>query len=249
MYNKDLLKVITGSTHMKQTQHGYDLSVKDVYPIFDNNPLKIDDNYFKLQSGLQYLIVPNENINGNYTQIRHRSSINRCGGWITPFVEDDELFLIIQCTENISIEKNSRVAQIIGKEFEYENIISTHLLPTVSVKQVNGGVISNSTAVNPYSEVEIKDNKFSLIKGKTYAIETSQGCDIKYNELGAINFSHQSYNVHSPIFDAGFKTDKITYFLYCRENIEVTLGETLCSLDIFRSVPIKELYNGQFQGK
>lgn len=119
----------------KPAQVGFDLTVKSIKAYMDGGHVSCDkttpsnlqplsaEGFYKLSPGLYSLTFHQgcklpSNVKAS---IIHRSSILRCGGLITsgvydPGFEVDEMGAVLVVFQELTIEKNARVAQIIMEQ-------------------------------------------------------------------------------------------------------------------------------------
>lgn len=91
-----------------------------------------------------------------------------------------------------------------------------------------------------------------LLNPGYYEIEFMEGCDIPVN--CAMYFKTRSSvvrcgaEVRSGQFDAGFKTEKMGAYLKVELPIGIEYGARLAQVIINESLPVDNVYDGQFQG-
>lgn len=259
MYEKSKIDFLIKSHYTKETQHGFDLSLNLVnkYTIDDGmNPIKTDDdNWYNFSENEVYELICHEKLNDSYTHkdktawFRVRSSVARIGGWISVSSTDDTIKFHFFPTCNMKIKRNSRIVQVVYADNK-EKIINKIPLHVKSVSISNGGVISDTTIVNPYTKILSDENGIvELESNNTYIFECYEGCNIKSNELAYITEDGVDLIVESPIFDAGFKTETISIMVFTQNDTKVTIGDYVCDLNFYKSENVDLLYNGQWQGK
>jgi deoxycytidine triphosphate deaminase len=254
---------LTKSIYTKETQHGYDLSVKSIMPFAGRNhetdellyvdELKPYNDYIDLLPLTGYIFFLNEQV--TYTENMMcfiRSSLNRCGifQFHLELHPNYTALKVITSHSPVKIQLNSRVCQIIKSDTDIPPT-KTIRLTLKFVSEINGGVIGNSTtAVNEYTPQDITvDNTFIVSRDKSYVLHFNEGCDIQNNELAFIDYDSYDFMIKSPLFDAGFKTEKISSFAMFMEDTILTVGQEICNLEFYESSVIEKLYNGQWQGK
>ena len=250
------------SIYTKGTQHGFDLSVKSIMPFAGRNretdelyyvdSLVPYNDYIDLLPLTGYIFFLHEKVTPEIgTMCFIRSSLNRCG--IFQFhLESHENYTalkVITSHSPVKIQLNSRVCQIVKCDGEIKPSKTTKL--TLSgVSEINGGVIGNSTTVvNDYTPLDNINDTFSLSQDKSYVLHFNEGCKIENNELAFITHDSYDFTIKSPLFDAGFETEKISTFAMFMENTILQVGQEMCDLEYYESDVIEKLYNGQWQGK
>jgi len=99
-------------------------------------------------------------------------------------------------------------------------------------------------------EVELIDDKWHLMQG-VYDITLAQGCNIPADMMLLIrqrsSLLRNGAILHSSVFDAGFKTDKIGTILHVHQPIIIERRARVAQIYGHACTPVENLYDGQWQ--
>ena len=149
---------------------------------------------------------------------------------------------------------------IIESEFSQLTQIGIDLSVCKVEKIIRGGrVLKSGTEIDPsnYREIPLAIDGYgvagwNLIRG-TYSLEFNEGVEIPEGSTGFILQRSSLYRmgntICSPVWDPGFKTEKMGTTLIVNNAMFIEENARVAQFFLHENVPVRELYNGQWQDK
>lgn len=136
-----------------------------------------------------------------------------------------------------------------------ERLIGTGFIPvegkTKLVKYLEVEMELLINGVNAFAEPTYVSG-WRLAPG-TYSVSFHQGCQIPADKMCLIrqrsSLLRNGTLLHSSVFDAGFKTDRIGTIIVVTQPIEIEYKARIAQIYSHNSNIVENLYNGQYQGK
>lgn len=151
--------------------------------------------------------------------------------------------------------------KVITGEINESNIAQHGIdLNLIAVKSLHGvGLIpaQGKTILPEYETVKPvegngSDRAYWYLEPGTYDITFLQGCDIPSDLMLLIrqrsSLLRNGAILHSSVFDAGFKTDRIGTVITLHRPLRIEVGARVCQIYGHACTPVENLYDGQFQG-
>lgn len=106
------------------------------------------------------------------------------------------------------------------------------------------------TQIPPYEDVDLIGNLWTLSPGD-YQVTFEEGCNIPEDHMMKIvqrsSLRRCGGIINSPLFDAGFHTDRIGTFMQVTTRLMIERGARIAQAYFHQCTPVENLYEGQFQ--
>lgn len=140
---------------------------------------------------------------------------------------------------------NSSCIQQVGIDLEVQHISEVEGI---------GLIYKDKTNLPDYSVIMPADTIHGfgwILEPGYYEVEYYQGCNMLKNTTGFIrqrsSLLRSGAQIHSSIFDPGFKTDSIGCFIQVWKHIFIEERARICQFYVHSNTPVEDTYTGQFQ--
>ena len=152
--------------------------------------------------------------------------------------------------------------EIITGDIPSDNIAQVGIdLNVVEIRNISSGgfipkegktVLPRTSAIEIFFDPEHNCDVWFLSPGM-YEVILAQGCDIprdcSMDLYPRSSLARIGGNIVSPKWDPGFRTERMTSFMILQKTVKIAVGARILQACVFVNEPVKDLYNGQFQGK
>lgn len=111
--------------------------------------------------------------------------------------------------------------------------------------------LEGKTKLAEYREEPIASDRAWHLAPGSYSVVFEQGCDIPADVMLLIrqrsSLLRNGTILHSSVFDAGFKTDKMGTVIIVTQDIAIEYGARIAQIYNHNCTPVDNLYKGQWQ--